>query len=91
MDKIKIGIPRSLFYYYDGYFLKNFFEYSRNISFAYYSKTKNTFFKQFSLISYNPYMFPKYLSNSITISIIFLSSLYLIVTYSIGLTCAIIY
>ena len=27
MDKIKIGIPRSLFYYYDGYFLKNFFEY----------------------------------------------------------------
>ena len=27
MDKIKIGIPRSLFYYYHGYFLKNFFEY----------------------------------------------------------------
>jgi len=27
MDKIRIGIPRSLFYYYDGYFLKNFFEY----------------------------------------------------------------
>lgn len=27
MDKIKIGIPRGLFYYYDGYFLKNFFEY----------------------------------------------------------------
>ena len=27
MDKIKIGIPRSLFYYYDGYLLKNFFEY----------------------------------------------------------------
>ena len=27
MDKTKIGIPRSLFYYYDGYFLKNFFEY----------------------------------------------------------------
>lgn len=27
MDKIKIGIPRGLFYYYHGYFLKNFFEY----------------------------------------------------------------
>jgi len=27
VDKIKIGIPRGLFYYYDGYFLKNFFEY----------------------------------------------------------------
>lgn len=24
LDKIKIGIPRGLFYYYDGYFLKNF-------------------------------------------------------------------
>lgn len=26
MDKIKIGIPRGLFYYYEGYFLKTFFE-----------------------------------------------------------------
>lgn len=26
MDKIKIGIPRGLFYYYDGFFLKNFLE-----------------------------------------------------------------
>ena len=27
MDKIKIGIPRGLFYYYHGQFLKDFFEY----------------------------------------------------------------
>lgn len=27
MDKIKIGLPRGLFYHYDGYFIKNFFEY----------------------------------------------------------------
>ena len=44
--------------------LKNFFAYSRNISLSYYLKTKEKFYTQFSYISYNPYMFPKHISNS---------------------------
>jgi len=43
---------------------KNFFAYSRNISLSYYLKTKEKFYTQFSYISYNPYMFPKHISNS---------------------------
>lgn len=44
--------------------LKNFFAYSRNISISYYLKTKEKFYTHFSYISYNPYMYPKYISNS---------------------------
>ena len=44
--------------------LQQFLNYSMNISFSYYIKTKNNFYTQFSLISYNPYMFPKYFSGS---------------------------
>ena len=43
--------------------LKQFLNYSITISFSYYLKTKDKFYNQFSLISYNPYMFPKYFSN----------------------------
>ena len=43
--------------------LQQFLNYSMNISFSYYQKTKNKFYDHFSLISYNPYMFPKYLSD----------------------------
>ena len=43
--------------------LRQFLNYSMNISFSYYQKTKDKFYTHFSLISYNPYMFPKYLSN----------------------------
>ena len=42
-----------------------FFAYSLNISYSYYLKTKSKFFTQFSYISYNPYMYPKYYSNEI--------------------------
>ena len=44
--------------------LESFFAYSRNISLSYYLKTKEKFYTQFSYISYNPYMYPKYFSNS---------------------------
>jgi len=44
--------------------LNNFFAYSRNISYSYYLKTKEKFHTQLSYISYNPYMYPKYISNS---------------------------
>ena len=44
--------------------LKQFLNFSMNISFSYYQKTKDKFYTQFSFISYNPYMFPEYISNS---------------------------
>lgn len=44
--------------------LQHFLNYSMNISFSYYKKTKDKFYNQFSLISYNPYIFPKYISGS---------------------------
>ena len=44
--------------------LQQFLNYNMNISFSYYKKTKNKFYTQFSFISYNPYMFPEYISNS---------------------------
>ena len=37
--------------------------YALQISTLYFKKVQGKFYTQFSLISYNPYMFPKYLSN----------------------------
>ena len=37
--------------------------YALNISNLYLKKVQGKFYTQFSLISYNPYMFPKYLSD----------------------------
>ena len=44
--------------------LTSFLDYCMNISYSYYLKTKEKFYTQFSYISYNPYMYPKYISNS---------------------------
>lgn len=38
--------------------------YALNISYSYYKKIQNKFYTQFSFISYNPYMYPEYYSNS---------------------------
>lgn len=44
--------------------LKDAYDYASNISYLYLKKIQGKFYTQFSLISYNPYMFPKYYSNS---------------------------
>jgi len=44
--------------------LKEAYVYALNISDSYFKKVKGKFYTQFSLISYNPYMFPKHISNS---------------------------
>ena len=44
--------------------LRIFYDDCIHISFSYYLKAKNNFYKQLSFISYNPYMFPKYSSQS---------------------------
>ena len=44
--------------------LTSYLDYCMNISYSYYLKTKEKFYAQFSYISYNPYMYPKYISNS---------------------------
>ena len=45
--------------------LKSAFSYSLNISFHYLEKFQYTFYKSLSYISYNPYLFPKFISTSI--------------------------
>lgn len=44
--------------------------YALNISYSYFNKVQSKFYTQFSFISYNPYMFPKYYSNSKKIHIV---------------------
>lgn len=39
--------------------------YASSITYSYFRKLQNKFYTQFSFISYNPYMFPKYYSNSV--------------------------
>ena len=61
-----IHIPNYLLHFSNTASLKlnEAYIYALNISHSYFKKVQSKFYTQFSFISYNPYMFPKYISNS---------------------------
>lgn len=61
-----ILIPNYLLNFTDtaSFKLEEAYNYALNISYSYFKKVQNKFYTQFSSISYNPYMFPIYYSNS---------------------------
>ena len=62
----RIHIPNYLLHFSNAvsFKLSEAYIYALNISNSYFKKVQNKFYTQFSFISYNPYMYPKYYSNS---------------------------